>query len=194
MNKSVIFGVFTFMAGAVPVANAAECQPAEKYTINALSFPKTEAENAMHKLLGGTPLLVKLQDGAKGLKVGAEKISGDLRSALDALSKEAELTWSQNGCTIELKERQRPVQQASFAVVAGESLEKTLRRWVVTEGWEVAWDIEEVEALQLGANASFSGPLEAAVTSLNKTLAKSGEKLHIHLHGGNKILRVSRTK
>lgn len=186
---SVFLVTSVFSTGVI----AAECKKATDYTVSNLNFPAMSIENASHKILAGTPLSAQVAADAKNLLLRADAVSGNLAKVLDAMSREAGAEWSQSGCDIKIKKLPVVAAPQSWSIVAGETLEKTLTRWASKEGWDVIWDIEEIESLEMMASATFTGTLQQATEALGTALAQSGEKLVISFHGGNKVLRVSRT-
>lgn len=175
-------------------AAAAECKNASAYTVNNLNFPSMSIENASHKILAGSPLTARVSTDAQNLSLRADAVSGRLDTVLDAMTREVGAEWYQRGCDIDIKKRPVSAPVATWSVVSGETLEVALKRWAAQEGWSVIWDIEEIDSLEMQANATFKGTLQEAAEALGTSLAQSGEKLVMQFHGGNKVLRVSRTK
>lgn len=186
--------VFLAVTAVSTGAIAAECKNTSAYSVSNLHFPKMSIESASHKILAGTPLSARVAADAQDLSLRADAVSGRLDKVLDAMALEAGAEWYQRGCDIDIKKRPVAAPAATWAVISGETLESTLKRWAAKEGWSVIWDIEEVDSLEMMANATFKGSLQEAAEALGASLAQSGEKLVMTFHGGNKVLRVSRTK
>lgn len=193
MRKIFVSLVLASVVVSTP-ALSAECRPARDYKLSGLSFPKMPLDSALQKVLAGSPLSPKLSNDANNIEVSADNVSGSADAALDDLARSTGNKWTQDGCVVRISPIPKQATLPQWGVKSGETLESVIRRWVTPDGWQVVWDIQEIEALHLMADASFTGTLEEAVERLSDALALSGEQLIFTFHQGNKVLRVSRVK
>ncbi|MBU9651044.1 toxin co-regulated pilus biosynthesis Q family protein [Burkholderia multivorans] len=78
--------------------------------------------------------------------------------------------------------------QATFALVAGQSIQTQLQSWAARAGWTVVWDVQQDWIVP--NSATFPGGFESAAQQVIEALAANGADVRADLYTGNKSMVV----
>ncbi|WP_261531653.1 toxin co-regulated pilus biosynthesis Q family protein [Burkholderia multivorans] len=78
--------------------------------------------------------------------------------------------------------------QATFALVAGQSIQTQLQSWASRAGWTVVWDVQQDWIVP--NSATFPGGFESAAQQVIEALAANGADVRADLYTGNKSMVV----
>lgn len=190
--------------------SAMACGNLNDFNVSNLDFKNVTVRDAVRNVLQTTDFEVVYGENLSTKRLSADAVSGPVGDVLDALSREAGITYSQEGCTVKIKSAntsastikttvtqglapkevsQKAKPDTALVIAAGQSISERVRVWARQYGYDVAWDGDYRSSMNIRIDKGFNETLE----SLANSLRNNGFNLDFTVYD-NKVVRIIESK